>query len=105
MVIDLKKYRIVDLSEELVPGTLNTNGEYVHGSEVRRLEIREFLTAVGAFSTHHLDYLVRRLQVLATVYYPPTLTTDNPLRHNYPPTSIEVEHIFQSSLKQRFYTS
>lgn len=43
MVIDLKKYRIVDLSEELVPGTLNTNGEYVHGSEVRRLEIREFI--------------------------------------------------------------
>lgn len=44
-MLDLKKYRIVDLSEEIVPGTLKVNGEYVHGSEVRRFEIREFIYA------------------------------------------------------------
>ncbi|MEM2875490.1 MAG: hypothetical protein QXL67_00840, partial [Candidatus Bathyarchaeia archaeon] len=44
-MIDLKKHRIVDLSEELVPGTLKVDGRYVHGSEVRRLEIRQFIYA------------------------------------------------------------
>ena len=43
MLIDLSRYRIVDLSEEIRPGVLKVNGKYVHGSEVRRLEIRQYI--------------------------------------------------------------
>lgn len=42
-LIDLGNYRIVDLSEEIRPGLLKVNGEYVHGSELRRLEIRQWI--------------------------------------------------------------
>ena len=42
-MIDLKKYRMVDLSEELVPDTLKVDGRFVHGSEIRRLIIRQFI--------------------------------------------------------------
>jgi arylformamidase len=42
ILIDLSKYRIVDLSEELRPGILRLDGEYFHGDQLRRLQIREF---------------------------------------------------------------
>jgi len=42
-MIDLKKFRIIDLSVELYPGVLKVNGEYVHGREARRFEIRQFI--------------------------------------------------------------
>ena len=41
--IDLSKYRIIDLSAEIIPGVLKVNGEYVHGKETRRFEIRQFI--------------------------------------------------------------
>ena len=42
-MIDLKRYRVVDLSKEVRPGILKLDGSYVHGSEVRRLEARQFV--------------------------------------------------------------
>ncbi len=42
-MVDLDMYEIVDLSQEMKPGILKVNGEYVHGSESRCLEIREFI--------------------------------------------------------------
>jgi len=50
--IDLKKYRIIDLSYEIVPGEWRTTGEYVHGTpwetfDVRAVEVTEF-TSYGA---------------------------------------------------------
>jgi len=41
--IKLDRYRIIDLTMELHPGILKVNGEYVHGSELRRLELRQFI--------------------------------------------------------------
>ena len=42
-LIDLKNYRIIDLSTDLHSGILTVNGEYVHGREARRFEIRQFI--------------------------------------------------------------
>lgn len=42
-MIDLSGYRIVDLSQKMHPGISKVNGEYVHGKEARRLELREFI--------------------------------------------------------------
>ncbi len=42
-MIDLKDFRIVDLSKEMRPGVAKANGEYMHGGESRRLEIRQFV--------------------------------------------------------------
>jgi arylformamidase len=44
-MIDLTKYRVVDLTMELHPGIHRVNQEYVHGHEVRRLELRQFIYA------------------------------------------------------------
>jgi len=48
-IVDMKKYRIVDLSYELVPGERKINGEYIHGEPLwgRPIEVKEF-TAYGA---------------------------------------------------------
>ena len=54
-LIDLKKYRIVDLSKELRLGVLKVNGEYVHGTETRRLEIRQFTYAPDKMLMHWVD--------------------------------------------------
>ncbi|MFQ6095430.1 MAG: cyclase family protein [Candidatus Bathyarchaeia archaeon] len=42
-LIDLANYKIIDLSAELHPGILKVNGEYVHGRQARRFEIRQFV--------------------------------------------------------------
>ncbi|HIE19244.1 TPA: hypothetical protein EYP75_05915 [Candidatus Bathyarchaeota archaeon] len=44
-MINLKNYRIIDLSEEIIPGILKVNGEYLHGNQIRRFEIRQFIYA------------------------------------------------------------
>ena len=54
-MIDLKKYRVVDLSKELRPGVRKVNGEYVHGEETRRLEIRQFIYAPDKMLMHWVD--------------------------------------------------
>jgi len=44
IMMDLSKYRIVDLSSEIVPGVLS--GErYIHGTSRRRFELRRFVYA------------------------------------------------------------
>jgi arylformamidase len=43
-MFDLSKYRIVDLSAEVVPGILKGE-QYVHGSVRRRFEVRRFIYA------------------------------------------------------------
>ena len=54
-MIDLKKYRVVDLSKELRPGVRKVNGEYVHGEEMRRLEIRQFIYMPDKMLMHWVD--------------------------------------------------
>jgi len=44
-MIDLNDYRIVDLSAEIRPGILKVNGEYLHGNQTRRFELRQFVYA------------------------------------------------------------
>jgi kynurenine formamidase len=44
-MIDLKNYRMVDLSAEIRPGILKVNGEYLHGNQTRRFELRQFVYA------------------------------------------------------------
>ena len=43
-MIDLSKYRIIDLSRELVPGELKLDGRYLHGDHQwgRQIELQEF---------------------------------------------------------------
>lgn len=54
-MIDLKKNRIVDLSMELFPGIKKVNGEYIHGREIRRLEIRQFVYSADKMIMHWVD--------------------------------------------------
>ena len=42
-MMDLDQYRVIDLSRKMHPGVRSVSGEYVHGTETRRLEIREFV--------------------------------------------------------------
>ena len=44
-MINIEKYRIIDLSAELQPGIRRVNGEYIHGKNYRKLEIHEFIYA------------------------------------------------------------
>ena len=48
-MIDLSKYRVIDLSYELVPGERKINGRYLHGKTFydRPIEVQEFI-AYGA---------------------------------------------------------
>ena len=43
-MIDLSKYRIIDLSHEIIPGERKTDGRYLHGEpkEGRPVEVQEF---------------------------------------------------------------
>jgi len=54
-LIDLNKYRIVDLSVELRPGIRKVNGEYIHGEEIRRLELRQFIYAPDKCYMHWVE--------------------------------------------------
>ncbi|HIE28324.1 TPA: hypothetical protein EYP66_13675, partial [Candidatus Poribacteria bacterium] len=51
----IERYRIVDLSAELHPGVLKVNGEYVHGKESRRFEIRQFVYAPDKAFMHWVE--------------------------------------------------
>ncbi|WP_287584342.1 cyclase family protein [Candidatus Borrarchaeum sp.] len=44
-MIDLVNVRLVDLSKKLQPGIKHFDGTYMHGTELRRLELREFIFA------------------------------------------------------------
>lgn len=48
-MIDLSKYRIIDLSQEIVPGEQKIDGRYLHGEPLagRPVEVQEFI-ALGA---------------------------------------------------------
>ena len=48
-MIDLSKYRVIDLSYEMVPGEKKINGQYLHGEPFvgRTIEVQEFM-AYGA---------------------------------------------------------
>lgn len=48
-MIDLSKYRIIDLSHEMVPGEQKIDGHYLHGEPFfgRSVEVQEFM-AYGA---------------------------------------------------------
>jgi arylformamidase len=54
-LINLKDYRMIDLSAELHPGTLKVNGEYVHGRQTRRFEIRQFIYEPDKALMHWVD--------------------------------------------------
>lgn len=54
-MIELKGYRIIDLSAELNPGVLKANGEYIHGKEARRFEIRQFIYAPDKCLMHWVE--------------------------------------------------
>lgn len=54
-MLDLTAYRIVDLSAELQPGVKTVGGKYVHGREVRRLELRQFIYTPDDMLMHWVD--------------------------------------------------
>jgi len=54
-MIDLKNYKVVDLSKAIRPGILKINGEYIHGDQVRRLELREFVYQYDKCIMHWID--------------------------------------------------
>ena len=54
-MISLESYRIIDLSAEIVPGVLKVNGEYVHGKQNRRFEIRQFIYAPDKALMHWVE--------------------------------------------------
>jgi len=47
-------YRMIDLSEEVRPGVLKTDGQYQWGNQVRRFELRQFV-AFGSHSMHFIE--------------------------------------------------
>lgn len=54
-MIDLSKYRIIDLSAELRPGVKKLNGEYLHGRELRRCELYQFIYAPDKMLMHWVE--------------------------------------------------
>jgi arylformamidase len=54
-MIELKDYKIIDLSHEIQPGVLKVNGEYMHGKESRRFEIRQFIYAPDKTFMHWVE--------------------------------------------------
>ena len=51
----LEGYRLVDLSQEVYPGTLNTNNVYEWGNTLRRFEIRQFIAAIDNCTMSFVD--------------------------------------------------
>ena len=54
-MIKIQNYRIVDVSAELHPGVFRVNGEYVHGKESRRFEIRQYVYAPDKTFMHWVE--------------------------------------------------
>jgi arylformamidase len=44
-MFETKNFRIIDLSSEIRPGILKVNGEYLHGNQTRKFELRQFVYA------------------------------------------------------------
>lgn len=55
VMIDLEKYRIINLSAEIRPGILKINGEYLHGNQTRRFELRQFIYAPDKMLMHWVE--------------------------------------------------
>ena len=51
----LKNYRMVDLSQEVYPGSLNIKNEYAWGNTLRRFEIRQFIATIDNLHMHFVD--------------------------------------------------
>jgi kynurenine formamidase len=54
-MIEMRDYRIIDLSTEIRPGVLKVNGEYVHGLGTRRFEIHQFIYAPDKTFMHRVE--------------------------------------------------
>ena len=55
-MIDLKKHRIIDLSQELYPGIYKLNGEYIHPLHSnRRLELHQFIYQPDGMLMHWVN--------------------------------------------------
>jgi arylformamidase len=55
-MIDLQKgYRMVDLSEEVIPDLLELNGDYTWGTHVRRFILREFIAKIDNLPMHFVE--------------------------------------------------
>ncbi len=55
MIVDLSKYRVIDLSMRVEPGVLTLDGSYLHGSEERRLEARQFVYRPDGMIMHWVE--------------------------------------------------
>jgi len=54
-MLDLKRFRIIDLTREIIPGILTVNGDYLHGREFRRFELRQFRYALDGTLMHWVE--------------------------------------------------
>mgnify|MGYP000312404059 CR=1 FL=1 len=54
-MINLKKYRIIDLTAMIRPGILKVDGRYMHGKELRRFELRQFIFELDKTFMHWID--------------------------------------------------
>jgi len=54
-MIDLTKFKIVDLTKEIFPGVLKVTGEYLHGEEARKFELRQFRYALDGTFMHWVE--------------------------------------------------
>jgi len=55
-VIDLQKgYRIIDLSEEVIPDVLELNGDYTWGTNVRKFELTQFMAKHDQMIMHFVS--------------------------------------------------
>jgi len=54
-MINLKKYRIIDLTAMIRPGILKVDGRYMHGKEIRRFELRQFIFELDKTFMHWID--------------------------------------------------
>lgn len=54
-MLDLKRFRIIDLTREVLPGVLKVNGEYLHGREFRRFELRQFRYSPDGTFMHWIE--------------------------------------------------
>ena len=55
MPLDISRYRLIDLSKKIQPGVLALDGTYLHGSENRRLEARQFLYRPDGMVMHWVE--------------------------------------------------
>jgi len=60
-VIDLQEgYRIIDLSEKVIPDLLEINGDYTWGTNVRKFELNRFMAKHDQMIMHFVNTETRR---------------------------------------------